>query len=238
MRKASFALIFLLSYAGSLVAENLSRDAVACRELVGSVRPSGEDGEPWLRWEAEADRAYRDCRGTKLPLDVRVKTLLKYGMASDVRGRSQTAISAYKEAVGLLDGAKSEYVDLLIDSLDKAACLESSQGLRSDATEHSKRALAERVKNYGAKSEAAVVGMVNLAMVHAAFKDYEKSESLVRQAVRVAKEACGPQCEALSAAYVGMQTYYELIGNDAEAEKYADLALDASPPSSTGSTKQ
>ena len=137
-----------------------------------------------------------------------------------------------------LDRAKKDNAELLIEALDKAASLESAHGLWADATEHSKRALDERVAKYGEGSGEASLGIVDLAAIHATFGDFEKAEKLFRQAVRVAEKACGPECEALFMAYTGMQTYYQLTGNAAEAERYAEKTGEALPSARPSSPKQ
>lgn len=227
--KPVLCLILLLILHGEVVADDLAQKTSVCRELIGSVRPSGEDGDAWQRWRDDADRGYRDCRGSGMPLDVRVRALLKYAIASDTRGQSQAALAAYQEALGLLDASKGKEVDLLIEVLDQTASLAGRLGMRRPATEYSQRALDERTRKYGPKSAKAIEGMVNHAMTYAAFEEYDRTEKLVREAVRVAEGSCGPQCEARSIAYVGMQSYFHFVGNEREAARYGDMALDASP---------
>jgi len=233
--KRAVCLTLLLVCNGNLAADDLAQRTAVCNEMIGSVRPSGEDGEAWQQWSDEADRAYRDCRGSRMPLDVRVRALVKYAMASDTRDRIQAALAAYQEALAFLDASKNKDADLLIEVLDQAATVAGRQGMQPAAKKYSDRALDERLKKYGAKSAKAAEGTVNLAMIYAAFGDYDSAGKLVREAVRVAEASCGPQCEARSIAYAGMQSYYHFVGNEREAAKYGDMALDASP--SDGSKK-
>lgn len=235
MKQKILIAILFLSIASTAFANPLSKEIGNCRDVIGVVRPPSQDDERATRYLDDADRAWRDRRGSKLPLDVRVNALLMYGMASDIRNRSQAAIDAYKEALGLLDRVKGENAAVLIEVLDQAASVESRTGVRADAIAHSKRALDERVKKYGATSAEVSTGMVNLAMTHTTFGENEESERLLRQAVRVAEKVCGPRCDALAFAYSGLQTFYELVGRTAEAGKYAELAQEAIPSRHSGS---
>lgn len=234
MKQATLFLILSLSLPSAAFATTLAEQAAKCRELIGSARPQGGDDERSTRYFEEAERAYRDCRGTAMPLDIRANALLMYGMASDVRGRNQTAIAAYEEGIALLDGAKGERAAVLIQLLDQASFAESRAGLQDAATTHAQRALDERVKKWGANDSETSTGLVNLAMVHATFGDYESGEKLLRKAVAVAEKACGPECDALAMAYSGMRTLYGLMGKPAEAQKYDELAQNAIPPNRPG----
>jgi tetratricopeptide (TPR) repeat protein len=238
-KKTTLIVILLLSIAGRVLGDTASGEAVHCRQLIGAVRPPSEDDERGARYLDDADRAYRDCRDGRLPLDVRVNALRMYGIASEIRGRSQAAIGAYKEALGLLDRAEANHRAMLIEVLDQAASVETRAGLRSDATAHSKQALDERGKQYGSTSAEVSTGMVTLAMVHASFGEYEQSEKLLRQGVRVAEKVCPqPECDALAFAYSGMQTFYDLVGKSSEARKYAELAQEAIPSRRRGGSKE
>src|SRR5687768_16389048 len=102
MKKPALFAVLLLSV-GTIAAEEFSREVINCRALVASVRPPADEGEQGTQYLDDAERAYRDCRGVKLPLDLRVKALLKYAMASDNRGRDQAANAPLAEALDLLD---------------------------------------------------------------------------------------------------------------------------------------
>lgn len=223
------ALCILLFVSASLVAEDASRVGTSCRELVAQVRSGLSEGEEAKGYLESADKAYRDCRGAKLPVEIRVKALFKYGVASAIRGREQAAIDALREAIGLVDRGTGDYRELLIEILDYTAFVESGAGIQTDATLHSKRAANLRAEKYGPRSAEAAEGLAHLAMVHATFKEYEKAEAMLRDAIRIAEQACGPQCDALVNAYAGMETLYEAQGNRAEAKKYAELGQNAVP---------
>lgn len=230
-------LILLVAVAGHIFADTSPKGIARCEQLTDEVRWSGEEGEKADRFLQDADSAYRDCRGTMMPIEVRMNALLKFGLASDAGGRVQTATDAYNEALGLMERSKDSDRDQIIEVLDLAASAESRSGFRSDALRHSTRAVEERQKMYGRESAEASVGYVNLATIYATFNELDDCEKWLREAVRIAEKACGPECDALALAYSGMQTLYEIIGNKAEAQKYSELAVDAIPPSST-STKQ
>jgi tetratricopeptide (TPR) repeat protein len=225
--KSLFVIATLLLVSSSSV---LAADANACRQLLISPLPDqgGPDAEAFFD---DAEKAYCDCRAAKLPVDIRVKALLKYGIARDVRGDAQAATDAFREAVSILDRAPGDQTTMLIEVLDRAVMAENDARLRSDAIEHSSRALSLRQAKFGKDSPDAVRGMVTLAIVHATFEDYGKSESLLRMAVRIAEKTCGPECEALAFAYSGMYALYSTLGNEAEAKKYDEMALNATPPS-------
>jgi hypothetical protein len=61
----------------SLVAEDASRGGTSCRELVAQVRSGLGEGEEAERYLESADNVYRDCRGANLPLEIRVKALVR-----------------------------------------------------------------------------------------------------------------------------------------------------------------
>jgi tetratricopeptide (TPR) repeat protein len=220
--------LFVLLWSVSVIAQHRSGEAV-CRVLVASVRPPLDEGEQAKQYLDDAGTAYRDCRGSNLPVDVRVNALSKYATASAIREQHQAAIAALGEAIDLLDGARDVDMVLLIDVLGQAAFVESRAGLRSDATAHAKRAVEARIKKYGPNSVEAAEGLGHLAMVHATFAEYAQSEALLRDAIRIAAKACGPECDALVLAYVGMEVLYEAQGKTAEATKYAELAQNAVP---------
>jgi tetratricopeptide (TPR) repeat protein len=221
--------LFLLLWSVNAVAQRVSGDAVKCRDLVASIRPPLDEGDEGRRYLNDADTAYRDCRGSNLPLDVRVNALLKYAIASGNREQSQAAIAAIGEAIELLDHARDADTATLIEVLSQAAFLETRAGLRNDATAHGKRAVDARIKKYGRNSAETAEGWVNLAMVYVSFDEYAKSEALLRDAIRVAQEACGPECETLVHAYSGMEALYAAQGKTAEAKKYAELGQNAVP---------
>jgi tetratricopeptide (TPR) repeat protein len=206
-----------------------AQDAVECRELVASVSPPLDEGEGHRRYLAGAAGAYRDCRGKKTPVDVRVHAIVKYALAKSTSFEGQTAVAALGEAIDVLDRERGDHAALLIEVLDHAVLVESQLLLRSEAFLHAKRAADVRAKKYGRNSAESAVGLVNLAIVYATFKDDAKAEDLMRQAVRIAEKACGPECDALALAYSGMETLYATRGKDVEARKYAELAQEAIP---------
>jgi tetratricopeptide (TPR) repeat protein len=201
-----------------------------CRQLVTSLSfPTEGDGRQEAFFK-DAEKAYHDCRDSKLPADVRARALVKYGVASDLRGYGQTAISAFREAVETLDRFPGDQTGLLIEVLDHATALETAARLRADAMAHANRALSLRRAKFGDQSAEAVTGMVNLAVAQATFGDYKASEMLLRTAVRTAERTCGPECDALADAYSGMAALYAAEGNEAEAKKYAEMSANANPP--------
>lgn len=227
MKNTALCIALLLS-APSLVADDLSREVSNCRDLVASVRPQLSDENEGSQFLAKADKAYRDCRASKFPVEIRAKALFKYGIATAARERQQASIAALREAIELLDQPKDN-TSLLVEILDYTAFVESRAGLQNDATAHAKRAFDLRAKTYGSTSAQAAEGLVHLAMVHVTFHEYAKTEALLRDAIRIAQKACGPECDALVNAYAGMQTLYEAQGMTAEAKKYAELGLNAVP---------
>lgn len=235
MKNIALCIALLLSGLRTFAGE-MSRDLANCRELVAALRPtlSEDEGKKYLE---DADRAYRDCRGEKFPVDIRVDALFKYGMATAGRDRSQTAIAALREAIELLDGANGNRSQRLIEILDRVAIEESRSNLQTDAVAHAKRAADVRVKVHGADSAQAAEGMVHLAMVYVTFKDFSKTESLLREAIRIATEACGPECDTLVDAYSGMAVLSDARGNASDARKYEELAMNAVPSSRPSATK-
>jgi tetratricopeptide (TPR) repeat protein len=207
----------------------LATDAT-CRQLLISPLPDQQDAKAEAYFD-DAEKLYRDCRGTNLPIDVRVQALVKYGTAKHLRGQTQTAIQAYREALDILDSAKGDQTQMLLDVLDHLVMAEPDARLRSDAIAHSSRALSLRQAKFGKDSQEAVRGMVTLAIVHATFEDFAKSEALLRTAIRTAEKTCGPECDALAFAYSGMYALYTTLGNEAEAKKYDEMALNATPSS-------
>ena len=233
MKRTTVWIVLLVLTPGALAGDG-SRGGESCRELVAFVRPTlGEQGEDGERYLENADKAYRDCRGAKVPVDIRAKALFKYGIASASRERVQAALVALREAIGLLDRASDDHGEFLIEVLDYTASVESRAGMRTDAIAHAKRAAEMRAETYGSRSAEASEGMVHLAMVYVTFKDYAKAEALLREAVRIAAQACGPECDALVAAYAGMETLYEALGDKTEARKYGELGVNAVPANRT-----
>lgn len=227
MKTTTLSIILLLG-SSSLNAQDLSWDEAKCRELVASVRPPLSGGEEGRQYLESADKAYRDCRGANLPVEIRAKALFKYGIATAAREREQASIAALREAIDLLDPS-GEHTELLIEILDKVAFVESRAGLQTDATDHAKRAVDVRVKTYGRNSAQTAEGMLYLAMVHLTFHDYVKSEALLRDAIRIAEKACGPECDVLVTAYAGMETFYQAQGKPEEAKRYSELSQNAVP---------
>ena len=213
----------------SLAAEVPSGAGTSCREMVAQVRPGLEEGEEAALYMESADKAYRDCRGAQHPIEIRAKVLFKYGIASASRGREQTAVEALREAVSLFDRSDGDNTELLIEILDYTSFMETQVGMRTDAISHSKRAADARVKKYGPDSGEAADGLTNLAVRYATFKEYEKAEALLRDAIQIAQRACGPECDALVHAYAGMEVLFTEQGNSAEAKRYAELAVEAVP---------
>ena len=213
-----------------LAAEDVPRAETSCRELVAQVRPGPSEGKEADDYLENADKAYRDCRGAKFPVDIRAKALFKYAIASAGRKRDQAAIEALREGIGLFDRATGADRELLIEILDYATFLEISAGLHADAAAHSKTAVEIRAEKYGPKSAEVADGLGHLAMVHTSLKEYDKAEALLRDAIQLAEQACGPQCRALVNAYTGMEVLYREQGNTEEATKYAELAQNAVPP--------
>lgn len=203
-------------------------DADTCRQLLISALPDQEGAKAEAFFD-DAEKVYRDCRSTNLPTDVRVQALVKYGIAKHVRGQAQTAVQAFHEALEILDSASGDQTPLLLEVLDRTVMAENDARLRSDAIAHSSRALSLRQAKFGKDSPEAVRGMVTLAIVHATFEDYDKSESLLRTAVRTAEKKCGPECDSLAFAYSGMYALYSAQGKEAEAKKYDEMDLNATP---------
>lgn len=224
------ALCILLSlWSVRAAAQEFSREALQCRDLVASVRPPIDEAEEGRQYLDDADQAYRNCRGSNLPLEIRVSALLKYAIASENRDRRQEAIAVLTEAIHLLDGAPDGYLELLIDVLGQAASAEARAGLRVDATAHAKRALEARIHKYGKNSDEAAAGIIALATVHYTFQDFAKTEMLLRDAIRIAEKACGPECDTLVLAYSGMESVYAAQGKTDESKRYAELAANAVP---------
>jgi len=219
--KSLFVIAMLLLASSSSV---LAADANACRRLLISPLPD-QEGPDAVAYFDDAEKVYRDCRSTNLPTDIRVKALLKFGVAKYVRGHGQTAISAFREALDILDSTSGDQTLMILEVLDRVITAENDALLRSDAIAHASRALSLRQAKFGKDSQEAVRCMVTLAIVHATFEDYGKSESLLRTAVRTATKTCGPECDALAFAYSGMYALYSTQGNEAEAKKYEEMAL-------------
>ncbi|HEX6640682.1 MAG TPA: tetratricopeptide repeat protein, partial [Thermoanaerobaculia bacterium] len=207
----------------------VAADVQTCRQLLLSLSPPGTE-EGHQAFLDDADKVYRECQDSQLPLDIRVKALMKYGAASHVRGHKQTASVALRKAIDILDRAPGDQTLLLLEALDSAVLIETDARMRSDATSHAKRALSLRQARFGQESAEAVVAMVDLSMVHATFGDFQAAEILLRAAIRIAEKTCGPECVALSRAYTGMSVLYTTLGNDVQAKKYDELALNAYPP--------
>jgi len=73
--------------------------------------------------------------------------------------------------------------------------------------------------------------MTHLAMAYLTAGHREKSKALLRDALQVASKACGPECDALVAAYAGMEAFYDAQDDSAEARRYAALGVEAAPSS-------
>jgi tetratricopeptide (TPR) repeat protein len=225
--KSLFLITTLLLASASSV---FATDANVCRQLLISPLPDEGPADAPAFFD-DAEKAYRDCRSAKLPVDVRVKVLTKYGRAQYVRGQTQAAIQAYREALEILDSAPGDQTQLLLEVLDRAVSAETDARLRSDAIAHASRALSLRQAKFGDASLEAIKAMVLLGAVHATFGDWDKWESLLRTAIRIAEKTCGPECDARAEAYSGMAAFYGSRGNEAEAKKYEEMALNATPPS-------
>jgi len=222
--KNVIVVISLLSLSSSVLATDES-----CRRLLISQLNAYAEPDAAAAYFNDAEKAYRDCRGARLPVDIRVKTLMKYGVARDVRGDAQAATDAFREAIAILDGAPGDQTTTLIEVLDATVLAESNARLRSDAIEHASRALTLQRAKFGNDSPEAVIGTAKLGMVHATFGDYGKSESLLRTAVRIAEKTCAPECDALAFAYSGMSALYSTQGKEEDAKKYDEMALNATP---------
>lgn len=228
MKTTTLCIVLLLA-SSSLMAKDVSRGEEKCRELVSAVRPPLSGGEEGKQYLESADEAYRDCRGAKLSLELRAKVLFKYGIATAVREQGQASIAALREAIDLLGEGGGDHPELLIDILDYVVFMESRAGLQTDATAHAKKAVDVRTKTYGRNSAQAAEGMVHLAMVHVTFNEYARSEALLRDAIRMAEKACGPECDVLVSAYAGMETLCEAQGKHEDAKRYSELGQNAVP---------
>ncbi|HEX8251754.1 MAG TPA: tetratricopeptide repeat protein [Thermoanaerobaculia bacterium] len=220
---------FLLTIAVLLLV-SVSADAAdvdACNRLLMSQPPEEGTADPNTYFD-DAEKVYRDCRGSELPTDVRVKALAKYATAKYIAGHAQSASAAYSEAIELLGRSKGSAAQLL-DVLDKAVLAATDARLRTDAIAHAKRALALRRAEFGEDSPEVIAGIVNLSNVHIAFEELDQSESLLRAAVRTAEKRCASRCGELSLAYSGMSALYTAMGNEAEAKRYDELALSTMP---------
>ncbi len=201
--------------------------------------PPYEEGEErLLAHDADARRAFRDCRGEKLPVEIRVNALVKYAIAVSARGETQSAVDAFVEAIDILDRAPAGKEELLITVLDQAATLEAEVNLRENAVAHATRSSEIRIKTYGKASSEAAVGLVQLGVVYGNFHEYEKGEKLVREAIRIAEKDCGFRCHALIQAYAGMEGLYASRGNKAEAKRYYELALDVAMSERASKSKE
>jgi tetratricopeptide (TPR) repeat protein len=223
--KMTVLLALLVVSNGNMLAGDLPRAVEDCRALVGAITPPVEDGDELLAYEADARRAYRDCRGERFPVEIRVNALVKYALAISPRGETQAAVAAFAEAIDLLDRDPAGNAQLLITVLDQASLLEAQVGLRENAVTHAARSSEIRIKTYGKTSSEAAIGLVQLGLVYGNFNDYERGEKLVREAIHLAEKHCGPRCNALVQAYHGMEALYATRGNKAEAKKYGEMAL-------------
>jgi tetratricopeptide (TPR) repeat protein len=224
--KNVFVLLLLVAASSSV----LAADVETCRQLLNSQLQSYPEPHVEDPYFSDADKAYRDCRGAKFPVDIRVRALMKYGVGKDVRGDAQAATEAFREALAILDRAPGDQTSMLIEVLDGTVKAESNAHLRSDSIEHANRALALRRTKFGKESPQAVIGMVKLGIVYATFGDYAKSESLLRTAIRIAERTCGPECDVLSEAYSGMYALFATQGKEEEAKKHEEMATNARPP--------
>ncbi len=225
--KSLFVIAALLLASPSSV---LATDANACRQLLMSPLPDQGDEKAEAFFD-DAEKVYRDCRSSNLPMDIRVQSLVKYGTAKHLRGQTQSAIQAYREALEILDSASGDQTQMLLEVLDRSVSAETDAPLRSDAIVHASRALSLRQAKFGDASPEAIKAMVLLGAVHATFGDWDKWESLLRTAVRIAEKTCRPECEAMAEAYSGMAAFYGTRGNEAEAKKYEEMAINATPSS-------
>jgi tetratricopeptide (TPR) repeat protein len=208
----------------------LAADAGSCRQLLASQLPAYAEAGESAAYFDDAEKVYRDCRSASLPVDIRVQAFVKYGRAKHLRGGLQAAIGAFREAIAILDRAPGDQTTVLIAVLDHTVSAESDAHLRSDAIAHANRALTLRRATFGEDSPEAVMGRVKLGLVHATFEEYGMSESLLRTAVLIAEKTCGPECDVLAQAYSGMSAFYATQGNEAEAKKYDEMALNAISP--------
>jgi len=78
----SFYLAMILVFSFGVLSQEAARQAALCNELVASVRPPASGEEEDARHRDEAERPHRDCRGSKMPADVRAKALFKYGIVT------------------------------------------------------------------------------------------------------------------------------------------------------------
>jgi hypothetical protein len=179
----------------------------ACRQLLVSTPPNEGDADIEAYFN-DAEQAYRDCRGTDFPADVRVKVLMKYAMAKRLRGYTQAAIPALREAIELLDRGPGDQT-LTLEALDRLSMAETDARLQSDAVAHATRALALRKAKYGNDSAEAVTGMVQLALVHATLENFGPGESLLHDAMRVAEKICGTECAASVEARMAMDVLHD-----------------------------
>lgn len=204
----------------------LASDADTCRKLLSIERAVEDDNGDSAR---AAERAYVDCRSEKLPLDIRIAAYMRYGDSKVSAGETLAAVDVYRDALVVLDTMKRPPVELTLNVLDRLSQIENDARRRVDATSHAKRAADLRIAQYGASSEEAAIGLARLGVAYVVQKDFSRAERQIDDAVRIASLACGPTCDALAEAYAAKATWYVDQGNAAEAERYAELSVAATP---------
>lgn len=221
MRTIQNILFALFALVGMSI--HASNPATQCKKLIG-----GEPGDE--KYVQNAEKAYRDCRGADIPADMLLSVYRRYADTRDALGERQTAISIYKSGIGAFEARKGRGTSgLLIEALDQLARLESREGLRADAVEHATRALNLRRSLFGLESREAAVGLSRLGMVFVDARDFVGAEPYLKAAIKIATEACAPQCEELSEVLAAMSVWYSDQGNETEAKRYWVLSTDALP---------
>lgn len=202
----------------------MAADAAMCRKLLAIERAVENDNGESAR---AAEKAYLDCRGESLPLDIRITAYTRYGDAKVSAGEMRAAVDVYRDALTVLDTMKQPDVQWTLTVLDRLSEIENDAHSTPDALSHAKRAADLRVAHYGNGSPEAAIGLARLGIAYVVQKDFSNADRAISEAIRIARDVCAPTCEALSEAYAARSTWYADQGNAAEAERYASLSVDA-----------
>lgn len=225
MRSASLLFVLTILVTPSYRAV-VAADAATCRKLLSVERAiEHDDGES----ARAAETAYLDCRSEKLPLDIRIAAYTRYGDAKVSAGATQAAIDIYRDALTVLDALNRPALELTLRVLDRLTEMESEAQHSADALSHARRASELRIEKYGENSPDAAIGLARIGLAYVMQKDFASADRYIDDAIRIADNACGPACDALAQAYAVKSTWYGAQGNTAEANRYEQMSIAATP---------
>lgn len=141
-------------------------------------------------------------------------------------GRRDDSLQDYREALELLDG-EPEYEEQIARIHASVAVICDDQGDASGAVEHYEEAIA-RFEAMDPPSELDIADLSNnLAFLYEAEGDYDKAESLLLRALKIAHDILGKDDTETAAICNNLGTLYQKTKHFERAKEMHRMALDA-----------